>query len=167
MARSRYEYGTNPRKLDPISNPKQHTKKDNLKIVKEVPRQNVKVSKQQKEKQFKSTMLVVLIFFILLTISYRNSQISEQFSKIQSQKKELATIQKENEQLEVTIQNSQTLNNVEKIAKEKLGMQKLTNKQTVYINLPKEDYIESAKEDVVIQDEESWFEKIINKILKK
>jgi len=51
----------------------------------------------------------------------------------------------------VVIENGETLNNVEKIAKEKLGMQKLTNKQTVYVNLPKEDYVESASEEVVVQ----------------
>ena len=60
----------------------------------------------------------------------------------------------------------QTLNNVEKIAKEKLGMQKLTNKQTVYVNLPKEDYVESASEEVVVQEEENWFEQILDKIFK-
>ena len=43
-------------------------------------------------------------------------------------------IQKENEQLKVNIENSLNLNNVEKIAKEKLGMQKLTNKKTLYVS---------------------------------
>jgi len=111
-------------------------------------------------------MLVLFIFAILLTISYRNSKISEKFSEIQNQKKQLATIQKENEQLKVVIENGETLNNVEKIAKEKLGMQKLTNKQTVYVNLPKEDYVESASEEVVVQEEENWFEQILDKIFK-
>ena len=66
----------------------------------------------------------------------------------------------------VVIENGETLNNVEKIAKEKLGMQKLTNKQTVYVNLPKEDYVESASEEVVVQEEENWFEQILDKIFK-
>ena len=56
------------------------------------------------------------------------------------------------------------LNTIEKLAKEKLGMQKLTNKQTVYVSLPKKDYVESATEEVVIEEEENWFTKIINKI---
>lgn len=164
MARSRYEYGTNPRKLQPDNEPRRNTSKKNLRVVK---RENVRISRQQKDKQIKSTLLVLFIFAILLTISYRNSQISEKFSQIQSQKKELATLQKENEQLEITIQNSQTINNVEKLAKEKLGMQKLSNKQTVYINLPKEDYVEAATEDVIIKDEKNWFEKIIDKIFNR
>ena len=44
-------------------------------------------------------------------------------------------------------------------------MQKLTNKQTVYISLPKKDYVQSATEEVIIEKEESLFENIINKIL--
>ncbi len=166
MARSRYEYGTNPRKLEPNYEPQKRTKNRNLKLVEDLPRQDVKISKMQKKKQLKLTMLVLFIFAILLTISYRNSKISEKFSEIQNQKKQLATIQKENEQLKVVIENGETLNNVEKIAKEKLGMQKLTNKQTVYVNLPKEDYVESASEEVVVQEEENWFEQILDKIFK-
>mgnify|MGYP001083367445 CR=1 FL=1 len=166
MARSRYEYGTNPRKLEPNYEPQKRTKNRNLKLVEDLPRQDVKISKMQKKKQLKLTMLVLFIFAILLTISYRNSKISEKFSEIQNQKKQLATIQKENEQLKVVIENGETLNNVEKIAKEKLGMQKLTNKQTVYVNLPKEDYVESASEEVVVQEEKNWFEQILDKIFK-
>ena len=44
-------------------------------------------------------------------------------------------------------------------------MEKLTNKQTVYVTLPKKDYIESASEKVVIEEEdESWFQKILDLI---
>lgn len=166
MARSRYEYGTTPRKLEPEYEPQKRTKKRNIRIVEDLPRQDVKISKMQKKKQLKLTLLVLMIFAVLLTISYRNSKINEKFSEIQNQKKQLATIQKENEQLKVVIENGETLNNVEKIAKEKLGMQKLTNRQTVYMNLPKEDYVESATEEVIIEDEKNWFEQIIDSIFK-
>ena len=165
--RERYEYSTSPRKIDPNYKPRKRNKRNKLKIVEDIPREGVKISKQQKDKQIRSTLLVVLIFAILLTISYRNSQISEKFSEIQNQKKELASLQKENEQLEITIENSQTINNVERLAKEKLGMQKLTNKQAVYVNIPKEDYVESAQEENVIKDDKNWFEQIIDKIFNK
>ena len=165
--RERYEYSTSPRKIDPNYKPRKRNRRNKLKIVEDIPREGVKISKQQKDKQIRSTLLVVLIFAILLTISYRNSQISEKFSEIQNQKKELASLQKENEQLEITIENSQTINNVERLAKEKLGMQKLTNKQAVYVNIPKEDYVESAQEENVIKDDKNWFEQIIDKIFNK
>ena len=101
---------------------------------------------------------------MLLTISYRNSQINEKFNQVQTLKRELSSLQKENEQLKVTIENSLNLNTIEKLAKEKLGMQKLTNKQTIYISLPKKDYVESASEEVVIEKEKNWFEKLVDTI---
>jgi len=53
------------------------------------------------------------------------------------------------------------------MAKEKLGMQKLTNRQTVYINLPKKDYVEPASEKIVKNNNENWFQKLTNKLFNK
>ena len=85
---------------------------------------------------------------------------------VQNLKKELSSLEKENEQLKVNIENSVNLNNIEQAAKEKLGMQKLTNKQAVYVSLPKKDYIETSTEEVKIEEDQNWFEKILN-IFKK
>ena len=167
MARSRYEYSKSPRKLQPDYRPKKQTKKRNLKVVEDLPRQDVKVSKVQKERQMKLTLIVVAIFIFLLTISYRNSQINEKFSEVQNLKNQLSSLQKENEQLKVSIENGLNLNNIEKLAKEKLGMQKLTNKQTLYVSLPKRDYVESATEEVVIENSKNWFDQFVNKIFNK
>ena len=54
----------------------------------------------------------------------------------------------------------------EKLAKEQLGMQKLTNKQTVNVVLPKKDYVEPARQKVVIEknQEENWFQKLLDKL---
>lgn len=166
MARSRYQYETSPRKLQPEV-PRRQPQKKKLKVVEDLPKQDIKISKEQKKRQIKLTLLVVGIFIILLTISYRNSQINEKFNRVQTLKRELSALQKENEQLKVSIENSVNLNTVEKLAKEKLGMQKLTNKQTVYITLPKKDYVESASEEVIVKEEKNWFEQIIDKILNK
>ena len=164
MARNMYEYSTSPRKLEPDYQKKRKTKKRNLKVVEDLPRQDVKISTAQRERQTKLTLVVIGIFILLLTISYRNSQINEKFSEVQSLKKELSSTQKENEQLKVSIENSLNLNNVEKVAKEELGMQKLSNRQTVYVTLPKKDYVESASEKDEIEEEKSWWEKIADKI---
>ena len=132
-----------------------------------MPRQEVKLSSAQKERQVKLTLIVIGIFILLLTISYRNSQINEKFTEIQSLKKELSATQKENEQMKVNIENNLNLNTIEKMAKEKLGMQKLTNRQTVYINLPKKDYVEPASEKIVKNSNENWFQKLTNKLFNK
>lgn len=165
MARAEYQYSTSPRKLDPEYRPQK--RKQKLRVVEDLPRQEVKVSKEQKRKRMQLTITVIAIFGLLLTISYRNSQINEKFNEMQSLKKELSSLQKENEQLKVNIANGLNLTNIEKLAKEKLGMQKLTNKQIVYVSLPKKDYVESASEKVVIKDQTNWFEKLVNKIFNK
>ncbi len=168
MAVARYQYETSPRKLEPTEEKrsKKANKKKKIKIVKDVPRQEIKVSKEQRRKQIKLIMFSLVALAVLLVISYRNSQISVKFSEIQDQKKELASLEKENEQTEVNIENSLNLSNIEQQAKEKLAMSKLTNKQTVYITLPKKDYIESASEKITIkeEDDKNWFEKIIDRI---
>ena len=170
MSRNMYQYETSPKKIEPSIQRKKQKKdniKANIKIVKELPRQDVRVTKEQRKKQTKATLWVVGIFIVLLTISYRNSKINEKFNNVQNLKKELATVQKENEQLKVGIENSLNLNNIEKIAKEKLGMQKLTTNQAIYITLPKKDYVESASEEVIIENNKNWFEEIIDNILGK
>ena len=169
MANNAYQYTTSPRKLNPdYEKPK--VKKENkkrLKVVENLPRQEIKLSKKQKEKRRKLMFYVIAIFIVLLAISYRNSQINESFNKVQTLKKELSSIEKENEQLKVNIENSLNLSNIEKQAKEKLGMQKLSSNQTIYINLPKKDYVETAPEKVIVQEEKNWFEKFIDKIFNR
>ena len=166
MAQAGYQYGTSPRKIEPDYNRrnKKSTKKGQLKVVKDLPKQQIKVSKEQRRRQIKMTVTVVGLFLLLLTISCRNSQIDKKFNKIQEQKKQLSSLQKENEQLKVSIENSLNLNNIEKVAKEELGMQKLSSKQTVYVTLPKKDYVESASEKVVIEEEKNWWEMLADRI---
>ena len=172
MAQLEYQYGTSPRKLEPDYNRKRKTKGKNtrkqLKVVKELPRQQIKVSKEQKRRHMKTTLTVIGLFLLLLTISCRNSQIDKQFNKIQDQKKQLSALQKENEQLKVSIENSVNISNIEKVAKEELGMQKLSSKQTVYVTLPKKDYVETASEKVVKNEEnKTWWQSLVDKIMNK
>ena len=167
MAQARYQYGTSPRKIEPDYNKrsKKAPKKGQLRIVEDLPKKQVKVSTEQRKKQIKMTFTVAALFLLLLTISCRNSQIDNKFNQIQEQKKQLAALQKENEQLNVNIENSLNLSNIEKVAKEELGMQKLSSKQTIYITLPKKDYVESASEKIIIEEEKSWWEELVDKIL--
>ena len=171
MAKSRYEYGTSPRKVEPDirtrSNGQKPKTTKKLRVVEDLPQQEVKLSKAQKKAQMKLTFVVVVLFILLLTISYRNSQINEKFSEVQSLKKELSSLQKENEQLKVNIENSLNLSAIKKQAKEKLGMQELTNKQTVYVTLPKKDYVESASEKIVKEKQKNWFQEFVEKIFNK
>lgn len=170
MARSGYQYETSPRKIEPDYRPKRRKRVTSIKQkTKQQTNQtkNKKIQKKEKHKKIKQTLTVFALFVMLVAISYRNSAINESFSKVQSLKSELAEIEKENQQLEVGIENSLNLNNIEQVAKEKLGMQKLTNRQTVYVELSKKDYVKPANEEVVIKEEQSWLKSFINKILNK
>ena len=86
----------------------------------------------------------------------------ENFDKVQTLKAELAAVEKENAQLEVSIESNLNLTNLEQQARSLLGMQKLTNRQTEYVNLPKTDYIETAAEEVVMEEETGLLETIGN-----
>ena len=136
MARSRYQYGTSPRKIEPDYQ-RVPNKRRTLKVVEERTRQQIRVSREEKKKQFKMAVMIIGLFLLLVTISCRNSQIDKRFNQIQEQKKHLSVLQKENEQLKVSIENSLNPSVIEKTAREELGMQKLSNKQTVYVTLPK------------------------------
>lgn len=103
--------------------------------------------------KFQVVLAFSIIFILLFLIMYRNSKISESFSELNSLKNEISKIQKENVQLEVNIQSSLNLSNVEQSAKELLGMQKLTNAQTIYISLPKKDYIETSVEAIIVEND--------------
>lgn len=130
--------------------------------------QKNKISKSKKNnfttwKKFQIVFVFTLVFLFMFLIMYRNSQINETFSEINKIKNEIVKIQKENDKLEVSIQTSLNLSNVEQSAKELLGMQKLTNEQTIHISLPKKDYIETSVEKVVVEDQ-SFFHKIKQKL---
>lgn len=162
MAYNRYQYETSPRKIE--TEYKQNTKKYSKNSTAPKNKPSSKAAIIRKRDQAKLVIALVTVFATIFAISYRNSQIDEAFSKNEEMKQAYLAIEKENDQMKVDIENSLNFNNVEQEAKEKLGMQKLSNKQTVYVNLPKKDYIQPATESVIIEKNEGLFDKIINKI---
>lgn len=152
-----YQYGTSPRKLEPSYK----TSKRKLEVIENKPNKNNILSKKQKKERKKLICLVIAIFALLVTISYRNSLINQEFNSIQNLKQELSNLEKENKQLEIGIEGSLNLNNVEKIASEQLGMRKQTVAQTIYTELPKEDYVEAATEEIK-EEKASLLENILN-----
>ena len=168
MAKSynRYEYETSPKKLEPYYAPNQKKVKTKAKNEKKSSK-NTKKQKETRKLKLKIMLYLAVGFTILFAISYRNAKIDENFDKVQTLKSELVAIEKENAQLEVNMENSLNLNNIEKAAKEKLGMQKLDESQKVYVSLPKEDYVEPASEQVIVEENTNWFTNLINKIFGK
>ena len=174
MEKFGYEYGATQRKLEPEygSRKIKKSKEEIKKQIKINEKQKKEALKMEKKKHNKNVALVAAIFLILLTISYRSSLINERFNEIQNSKEKLASIQKTNGQLEVSIESSLNLSNVKNAAKDKLGMQELDNGQKVYVTLDKKDYVEGSTENIDITSDsdkssDTWYKKIINKILGK
>ena len=178
-----YQYDTNPRKLKPEYSSK--TRKETTKrkstqtTIKQTAKKKVKgktTTKKSKKDEIKAQKILIaktkfsifvkcaVLFAIIFLMLFRQSQISESFSKIQNLKTSITKVQKENDQIEINIQNSMNSNNLEQKAKELLGMQKLTNKQIVYISIPKKDYVEYKAEEIIMEEEKSFFENILEKI---
>ena len=162
--KNNYMYETSPRKLKPeYSPPKKRVKK--VKKVETQIKQNKnkpKAENRVRKNKLKCVFGVLVMFSVLFAVSYRNAQISENYTILKNQEKELSTIQKENGQLKVAIENSLNLSEIEQKAKEELGMQKATTKQTRYVNLPKRDYIEVASEQIDMSTNENLLERIYN-----
>ena len=152
-----YQYGTSPRKVET----RYKTTKKKLEVIKNEPKKNNILSKEEKKSRKRQICLVIAIFALLVTISYRNSLINQEFNSIQDLKEDLSNLEKENKQLEIGIEGSLNLNNVEKIASEQLGMQKQTVGQTIYTELPKEDYVEAPIEEIR-EEKTNLFEQFLN-----
>lgn len=168
MAGNMYQYGTSPRKIQPEYNPKRRKNKNQNKKSNRVSQQKKQneALKQIKRKHNKNIVVIMGLFLVLLTISYRNSLITEKFNQIQSKKQELSAIEKTNGQTEVSIESSLNLKNLEKSAKKKLGMQRLENDQKVYVSLPKKDYTESASLEVKEEKKTNFIQDLIAKFFK-
>ena len=152
---ARYQYETSPRKLEPDFIPNRTSKKSqDLQREREL-KEKIKQEAKERAKQKRATVVlkkkvvvyIALIFAMLLVVSYRNSLITE-----------------ENQQTQVSIESNLNLSKIEEEAKSKLGMQKLTNDQKIYISLPKKDYVQSSTDNTATTTEKSWLEKIIEKI---
>lgn len=167
-----YQFETSPKKLQPEYEPnrkqnidkKSKTKTTTEKTIKANEFKRNKASKEEIKKKARFIVYILFGFSVLFTISYRNSIINEKFNQKEALKSELTEIQKVNEQLEVSVENELNLTSIEKIAKEQLGMSKLNNGQKVYVNLSKKEYVESQVNEIVIEKNESIYQKVYNKI---
>lgn len=152
-----YQYGTSPRKLEPkMPKQKANPKKKNSQKSKQ---------KQQAERLRKLKLFITLgvIFAVMFAICYRYSLIDQKFKDIQSLKKEYIALQTTNDQLEIGIQSSLDLTNIERHAKDKLGMKKVDASQIKYVEIAKQDKVELNEN--IVEDKskvQKFFEELAN-----
>ncbi len=157
---ARYQYETSPRKLsnDYEIVKKRNTKKNYTRKVNTAKKINTRMKTASKAKM---VFFVLIAFVAFFTISYRNAIIDAKYAEIKTLKNNLATVEKENEQLEANIESRLNLKTIQEEAETLLGMKTLSNDQINYVNLPKTDYVEASSEEVKIEDSNT-FTKILN-----
>ena len=167
---TRYQYETSTRKLEPEyvqvrkKTQKQNTKSTQKQTVKtkyQIQKEKKKVERKNHAKQI---ALVLVIFGMLLAVSYREIHIMEMFNNKKEMENQLALIQKENGQVEKDIKAEESKldwNVIRQKASEELGMQE-ANKITVDLN--KTDNVEKD-EKLIKEDNTSFIEKIIEKLI--
>ena len=158
-----YQYETSPRKIEHEYN----IPKKTIKKVQKPKIKSQKLKEKQKAKELKTAyvhfgIIITVAILCVLLVMYRTVNINESFSEIQAMTKHISEIEKVNSQILVNVQNSLNLSAIETTASTTLGMQKLSNKQTVYITLDKKDYVE-PNTNVEVK-EKNFIEKIADKI---
>lgn len=181
MPRTSYQYGTSPRKYEPEYTPRTtnkktakkttKSKKDALKATKKsdakkrIEKQKAKKAEERKSRTLQ-VIVVIAIFGMLLALSYREISIMEMFNQKKDLENQLATIQKENGQVEKSIKEEESKldwNYIQQIAKDQLGMQIKTGTP---IDLEKSDNVET-KTKLIKEEETNIIEEIIAYFINK
>ena len=173
MPKPSYQYGTSPRKYEPEYTPRK-TNKTVARIKKEpkkseakkrIEKQRAKKAQGRKNKTIQ-IMVVIAIFGMLLALSYREITIMEMFNQKKELESQLATIQKENGQVEKSIREEESKlnwNEIKKTASEQLGMQ---TKTATPIDLEMSDNVETTTK-FIKEEETSIIEQIIAYFISK
>lgn len=150
-----------------VNRKKQTTQKPvEMKLKKpELSRAQKKKVREKAMGRVKNVLYLMTGFAIAFFICYRYSLINEKFNELEKTKKELATAQTVNEQIQADIDSKTDLSYIENYAKYQLGMQKPSNSQIVYVNVEKKDRILTP---VTIEEDSSktWFERLYEEISK-
>lgn len=181
MPRVSYQYGTSPRKYEPEYSPRTAGKKTTKKVTpskidakkapkksdaqKRIEKQRAKKAQERKNKTMQ-VIVVIAIFGMLLALSYREITIMEMFNKQKDLENQLATIQKENGQVEKSIREEESKlnwNEIKKTASEQLGMQ---IKTATPVDLEKSDNVETTTK-FIKQEKTNIIEKIIAYFINK
>lgn len=177
MPKASYQYGTSPRKYEldyttRKSANKKITNKKNVQKINEKSEAKIRIEKQrvQKAGQRKSRTLQVIvvlaIFGMLLALSYREITIMEMFNQKKNLENQLATLQKENGQIEKSIREEESKlnwNEIKTTASEQLGMQ---IKSVIPVDLEKTDNVET-KNKFIKEEETNIIEEIIEYFITK
>ena len=100
---------------------------------------------------------------IAFALLYSKVQISDYTTMISETKNEIELAERENIRLNAELDSMYTLDNVEKIASQELGLQKTQSSQITFITLNTEDMTEVAETDSnIFVSIQNWFNSILD-----
>jgi len=115
----------------------------------------VTVTRKKAILRFKALVGIILFFALSMFILSRYSMINEEKKNIYKLKSELTELNKANTQTQVALNREVDLEQVEKDAIQKLGMQYPDKNQTIYVQIPKTDFTEVPIETENQTDEQA------------
>lgn len=111
---------------------------------------------------FAALVAVSCAAIVAFSILYSKVQLSDYTSMISETKTQLEQAERENLRLNAELDSMVTLDNVEQIASEELGLQKTENSQISFVSLNTEEMTEVAEEDSnIFISIRNWFNEIL------
>lgn len=106
---------------------------------------------------------VTFVALIAFSILYSKVQISNYTSMISETKNEIEQVKRDNVRLNAELDSMYTLDNVEKIAAEELGLQKTQSSQITFITMNTEEMTEVADENTnIFVSIKNWFYDVLD-----
>lgn len=115
------------------------------------------VIKKNAVRMMKALTIIFLFLLFSFVILLRYTQINEYNQKINKLKLQLNELKKENDQLQVKLNQKIDLALIERLAVERLGMQYPSENQVVYLQLRKTDFTQNLQKEVQT-DTNGWNE---------
>lgn len=131
--------------LAPIYEPEGPSKKQEYERFKKEKTNNL-IKRREKKLNSKAQILssILLVFVVGVTLIFRYASIYNIQRNLSNIKSETISLNKENENLRVELVKASNLDNVEKIATEKLHMVRAEKTQVIFADLTKENFADAT-----------------------
>lgn len=133
--------------LVPQHIPSKHTEKQKYRDLEKLKREHIKINKQKSiNKKAKVLRNILILFAIGITLVYRYSLIYNMEKEIINVKKEIASVNADNENIRIGLLKYSNIEVIEKNANSKLNMIPKSRMNVIYIDLDKNNFKDTDKE---------------------
>lgn len=155
---SYYESGNAARKRNYVETPEQKNNIQNRRYGKNKSRRNARVSSASNITKALYIISIIFAFAILMVITYRYNVISEKNLMSQQLKTNLEAVEANLLASKIAVEQNTNMDYIEAYAKQKLGMQKPTSSQTIYVDTSNVTQVVEVSENLNV------IEKMINRV---